>query len=62
MLLNVYDFNETQRSEARNVLMGRKLNYIYACTVKLYGILNVKNTFVMAGYWDTEGTICILLF
>jgi hypothetical protein len=59
MLSNICEFNEIQRRDGRNVLMGRKWNYIYACTVKLYGILKVKNTFVKAGYCDTE---CILLF
>jgi hypothetical protein len=62
MLSNIYEFNEIRHREGRNVLMGRKWNYIYAFPLKLFGILKVKITLVKAGYYDTEYTTCILLF
>jgi len=43
------------------VLYGRKLNYIYAYTVKMYDILVVKNAFVESIYYLTESSITFLL-
>jgi len=43
------------------VIYGHKLNYIYACTVKMCDISVVKNTFVESVYHLMESSIIFLL-
>jgi hypothetical protein len=40
---------------------GRKWNYVYACTLKPYGVLIVKNPLVKAVFRGTEHTVCSLV-
>ena len=37
---------------------ARKLDYVEACTLKVYDILKVKNTLVISAYCVTKHTIC----
>jgi hypothetical protein len=45
------------RSEKAVLVLGRKLKYIYTCTITLYDILNVKNALLKPIYHSTECVI-----
>jgi len=45
----------------RPYFYGRKLIFIYACIVKPYDILTVKNALVKSVFYLTEYTICLLV-
>jgi hypothetical protein len=57
MLLNSCKFCKTGAKMAALVLS----NYMYACTMRTYGILNIKNTLVKSLYYATEYAICSLV-
>ena len=60
MLLSICEFRENRRREGRMSFFsfGYKLNYIYACTMKPYDIIKVKNTLVNSAHYVTEYTTC----
>jgi len=61
MLLRICQLCEHWRCERLYSPFGSKLNEIFVCTVKPFGIINVKSALVNSKFDDTESAILILV-